>query len=245
MKLSTSIFLSAVVIISMNGCKSGKTDSGSSEAKTKYVKKYRDDGTLLSVSEVNKDNYAHGVKVNYYEDGKTVHSKVSYNNGEKEGPALWYYKNGQVFEHTGFKENRREGLTRKYYKSGTLMAEFSYESGDVMPGLKEYNEAGELITDYPEVTIREINRVSSENKIILEISTTDKNSNTKFYQTGKNDMGWETRNYLDAKNGVCRMEFHVNPGNSFNKTVEIYAEIPTSLGNVYVTSKSYTINARN
>ena len=242
MKLDRLFLLTALTIISINGCNSGKTDSGSSDTKSKYIKKYRDDGTLLSITEVNKDNYANGIKVNYYEDGKTVHSKVSYNNGEKEGPALWYYKNGQVFEHTGFKENQRDGLTRKYYKSGTLMAEFTYERGKVMPGIKEYNEEGELITDYPEVTIREINRVNSENKIILEVSTSVKNSNTKFYQIGKNDLGWETRNYLDARDGSCLMEFHVNPGNTFNKTVEIYAEIPTSLGNVYIAKKSYTIN---
>ncbi|MBN2697551.1 MAG: hypothetical protein JXR52_01890 [Bacteroidales bacterium] len=227
------------------GCNQGPEKKDEKEAKSKYIRKYRDDGTLLSITSVNQDSYAHGLKVNYYEDGKNVHSKVTYNNGRKEGPAIWYYKNGQVFEHTGFKENMREGLTRKYYKSGVLMAEYTYEADQIMPGLKEYTEQGELITDYPEIRIREINRLRQENKIILEISASNKSSRTKYFQLVKINERQSERSYLDAKDGVCRMEFYVHPGNVLNRTVEFFAEIPTDLGNSLVVSKSYNINVMN
>lgn len=52
--------------------------------------------------------------MNYYEDGK------------KHGPALLYYKNGQVHEHTNFHYGRKQGLAKKYYKTGQLMEELTY-----------------------------------------------------------------------------------------------------------------------
>ena len=131
------------------GCGSGDRESGknSEEETPSMVKKRRDDGTLSSVNPLDEDGYVHGVKVNYYEDGKTVHSKITYDHGRKHGPALWYYKNGQVHEHTSFHYGRKQGLTRKYYEDGSLLEELTYEHGEVLPGKKTYTRSGELISD--------------------------------------------------------------------------------------------------
>ena len=239
------ILLSFILIASVISSCSNKGDSESAEKRPQYIKKYRDDGTLSSVATVNEEKYAHGVKVNYYSDGKTVHSKVTYDNGRKTGPAIWYYKNGQIFEHTGFNNNIKQGLTKKYYKSGKLMAEFNYDKDMITPGLKEYTEAGALITDYPKVKVREIDQLASENKIILEISTAYNGKNTKYYQLEKlNDMQ-NARSYIDSKKGVCRMEFFIYPGNVLNKKIEFYAEVPTDLGNYRISKESYVLNAMN
>jgi len=122
-----------------------KKEAGSQDENSSLLKKYRDDGTLSSVNPVDEEGFVNGVKTNYYEDGKTVHSKVTYDHGRKHGPALWYYKSGQIHEHTSFYFGRKQGLTKKYYPSGELMEELSYEQGEVLPGTKKFNRQGQEI----------------------------------------------------------------------------------------------------
>jgi len=144
-------YLVIFLVVSVSaGCSSEKKDSSGSsgdEAKPKLVRKHRDDGTLSSVSQVDEDGYLHGVKVNYYEDGKTIHSKVSYKHGRKEGPAIWYYKSGQIYEQTNFHYGRRQGVTKRYYENGVLMEEVTYKQGEELPDKKVYNRDGEPISD--------------------------------------------------------------------------------------------------
>lgn len=138
----------AFLLAGILSCGSGSNGADNSQKKdqSELVKKRREDGTLSSVNPVDEDGYVHGVKVNYYEDGKTVHSKVSYEHGRKHGPAIWYFKNGQIYEHTTFNYGRKQGLTKRYYDSGVLMEEITYEMGEEVPGTKKYNKRGELIS---------------------------------------------------------------------------------------------------
>ncbi len=122
-----------------------KKEAGSQEENSSLLKKYRDDGTLSSVNPVDEEGFVNWVKTNYYEDGKTVHSKVTYDHGRTHGPALWYYKSGQIHEHTSFYFGRKQGLTKKYYPTGELMEELSYEQGEVLPGTKKFNRQGQEI----------------------------------------------------------------------------------------------------
>ncbi len=149
MKSIVQFLIMAVITTSMAGCGSGNGDSGKAreEEKPTIVKKYHDDGTLSSVNPVDDKGYVHGVKVNYYEDGKTVHSKITYDHGRKQGPALWYYKNGQVYEHTNYHFGRKQGLTKTYYENGQLFEELTYEQGKVLPGKKTYDKKGNLIPE--------------------------------------------------------------------------------------------------
>lgn len=143
MKNSIQLLLLLALLLGISSCGSdNKKDEAAQEEGPSMVKKYRDDGTLSSVNPVDEEGYVDGVKTNYYEDGKTVHSKVTYVHGRKEGPALWYYKNGQVHEHTAFQDGRKQGVTKKYYPSGELMEELTYEQGEVLPGAKKFNKSG-------------------------------------------------------------------------------------------------------
>jgi antitoxin component YwqK of YwqJK toxin-antitoxin module len=130
----------------MTSCGSGSSESAEENSeKPEIVRKKRADGTLSSMNPVDEDGYVHGVKVNFYEDGKTVHSKVTYEHGRKNGPAIWYFKSGKVYEHTNFFLNRKHGLSKKYYESGQLFEEVSYNAGEELPGKKTYSESGELL----------------------------------------------------------------------------------------------------
>lgn len=139
------IFVLSVLLVS---CKQGKGESQQAEDENtpQMVKKKREDGTLSSINPVDEEGYVHGVKVNFYEDGVTVHSKITYEHGRKHGPAIWFFKSGKIYEHTEFYQNRRNGLTKRYYETGELYEETNYESGEELPGKKRYNKAGELIS---------------------------------------------------------------------------------------------------
>lgn len=142
-----SILISTAIISCDSGNKNGSPEAEKDQDKPAMVRKKRDDGTLSSINQVDEDGYVHGVKVNFYEDGKTIHSKVSYLHGRKHGPAIWYFKSGKIYEQTEFFQNRKHGLSRKYYESGVLFEEVSYNTGLELPGKKIYDKEGKLIPE--------------------------------------------------------------------------------------------------
>ena len=148
MKRTIQILLLLSLSLLIVSCKQGKgdTEQAADENTPQVVKKRRDDGTLSSINPVDEKGYIHGVKVSFYEDGVTVHSKITYEHGRKNGPAIWFYKSGKIYEHTEFYQNRRNGITRRYYETGELYEEVPYEAGEELPGKKRYNKAGELIS---------------------------------------------------------------------------------------------------
>jgi antitoxin component YwqK of YwqJK toxin-antitoxin module len=138
------IFCISMLIVS---CNQGKEQTEqSSDENTPQVIKRREEGTLSSLNPVDKDGYLNGVKVNFYEDGVSVHSKITYEQGRKQGPAIWFFKSGKIYEHTNYDQNRKDGLTKRYYETGELYEEVTYDSGEELPGKKTYDKAGNLIS---------------------------------------------------------------------------------------------------
>lgn len=238
------IFLAIAFALSCDG-NNEKSAAADSPGKLKVVKKKRGDGTLQSASQVDAENFAHGLKVNYYEDGKTVHSKITFNHGVKQGPAVWYYRNSQIFEHTGFSNGKREGLTKKYHKNGKLLSQCEFSKGEALPGLVEYAEDGSKIRDHPVVKFRKIDKIAFENRLILEISSSVKSSKVKYYHINVLDDGQQFKSYIPVKAGVALLEYYVAPGKVLMRTLEIYAELPTKLGNTFVKKYTYQLSAKN
>jgi len=139
------IFCLSILIVS---CNQGKetNDEAADENTPQMVKKRREDGTLSSLNPVDEAGYVHGVKVNFYEDGLTVHSKITYEHGRKHGPAIWFFKSGKIYEHTNYYQNRKNGLTKRYYETGELYEEITFDTGEELPGKKTYDKAGNLIS---------------------------------------------------------------------------------------------------
>jgi len=214
-----------------------------SESKPETVIKRRSDGTVSSVNQVNDYNRVHGIRATYYEDGKTLYSKQTFNHGKKQGPATWYYKNGQLFKETNFEDGKRHGTTRIYYKSGKLSAEFESEHGNVLPGLIEYKEDGSLVTSYPDIKFRELDFLTSKNRLDLEIYCTKNRSGVKYFILHEKD-GETSRVYLITEDDSALLQYYVNPGEELNKRVEILAEIPTELGNVLARKYSYQLSIK-
>lgn len=219
-------------------------EAASDEKSQETVVRKRDDGSISSVNQVDDMGMVHGIRVTYYADGKTIHSKLTVNHGRKHGPSLKYYANKQVFEHSSYEDGKKHGLTRKYYKNGKLQAEFEYEHGNVIPGLKEYNRDGSLVTVYPDVEFREINRLASKNIMDLEMFCAEKRRSIKFYLL-KHDLDKMERIYLITENALASMRFYVKPDDVLNERIEILTETYTDFGNILVRKHSYHLLARN
>lgn len=146
-KLKLLLIFSLSLMLSSCNQEKQDNDQASADNESNIVKKRREDGTLSSLNPVDEEGYLHGVKVNFYEDGLTVHSKITYEHGRKHGPAIWFFKSGKIYEHSTFYQNRRNGLTRRYYESGELYEETMYEAGEELPDKKRYTRSGELISD--------------------------------------------------------------------------------------------------
>jgi antitoxin component YwqK of YwqJK toxin-antitoxin module len=140
-------FLMVVLITGIVSCRNEQppTENAGKEQAPKMVRRYRDDGTLSSINPVDEQGYVHGVKVNYYEDGVHIHSKITYEHGRKHGPAIWYYGSGRVYEHTNFHYGKKDGLTKRYYESGELLEEVTYKEGEELPGKKRFDRKGNLL----------------------------------------------------------------------------------------------------
>ena len=226
----------------------GQRDEGgkdtANENQPEIVVRRRDDGTVSSVNQVNESGRVHGIRVTYYGDGKTIYSKQTFVQGRKNGPAQWYYVNGQLFKRTNFKDGKRQGLTRIYYKNGDLLAEFESDKGNVLPGLKEYLEDGSLVTGYPQIHFEEKNFLSSKNRVDLEVSCSKNRSGVKFFVLN-DENGKESRVYLITENDRATLQFYVNPGESLDKQVKILAENPTELGNILARKYTYHLQISN
>ena len=76
--------LAMILLLSLAGCNSaGRNQAGEAGDDNHVVIERRDDGTRSSAGTVDENGYMHGVLVNYYEDGKTVHSRITYEHGAK------------------------------------------------------------------------------------------------------------------------------------------------------------------
>ena len=147
MKTRITCLLVIALTMGISGCNSdtGSTQKQEEGDQPKMVKKRREDGTLSSLNPVNEEGFLHGVQVNFYEDGLTVHSKVTYEHGRKHGPAIWFFKNGKIYEHTTYYQNRKNGITKRYYETGELYEEINFDTGEEQPGKKKYTKEGKLI----------------------------------------------------------------------------------------------------
>jgi hypothetical protein len=205
------------------------------------IVKRRDDGAISSVNQVDAGGVVHGMRVTYYPDGKTIYSKLTFDHGHRHGPSIWYYKNGQVFKLCTYKNGKKDGPSRKFYKNGNLLAEFNCENGNVLPGIKEYNMDGNLETEYPEVNFREIDLLTSKNRIDLQISCSEERSGIRYFILNEEEGGSQSRVYLITEKGLASLQYYVNPGDILNKTILLLAEIPTEHGNTLSQKYSYNL----
>ena len=219
---------------------SEKEDKGTEVQKTNYINKnYYDNGALMSEVPV-KDDVIHGIVKNYYKSGK-LHSRVYYNMGEKT-KTIWYYESGEVYRVTPFKDNMMEGVRKFYYRSGTLKAEVPYKKGEPEEGLKEYTTSGTLVSGYPKLQFKKVEKFD-ENKVILRFNLSNNTPNVDFNQIIEVD-GKEIKKSIPANQGYGQLLFRLAPGYQIdNKKIIIQAKTNSGRGNTYITRGVYNLSA--
>jgi hypothetical protein len=208
------------------------------------VRKKRADGTLSSVNQVDEMGRVHGYRVTYFKDGKTVYSKIAFSHGQKQGPSIRYYQNGQVFEHSTYQLGKKHGLSRRYHKDGSLLSECEFEEGHALPGLKEYDEEGRLIASCPQVKFVESDHLAFRNRVDLEMSCKHPVNGVKYYRLTK-DQGKRNLTYLISEKNAATLQFYVKPGATLDEEIHILAEIPTELGNICARELTYRLRVSN
>ena len=124
------------------------------------------------------------------------------------------------------------------------MAEVPYQNGEPVEGLKEYTTSGTLVTGYPTIQFKKMEKLD-ENKVLLRINLSNFSPNVTFYQYIENN-GKTIKNAIPADQGVAQLNFTLRPGFRIdNKKVTIYAETNSGRGNPYITRADYYMNAIN
>ncbi len=206
------------------------------------------DRTGLLLSEVNyKDNIMDGQATNYYAKSGKVNSTFFYVKGIKEGDETWYYESGKPYRVSPYIKGKIEGVQKHFYEDGKLQAEVEYKNGYAGTGLKEYKPDGSLITEYPAINIRKEDHLKNANKIILIISMSNNSPNVKFYKGSLLDGKYLHGDMLTlaTQEGKAEMDYNVTPGTMIKKEIVITANYKTPMGNPYVITKRYTVEAAN
>lgn len=242
MKVRTLLFF-ILSLTMLEACGDSKSSEKAGKNSPEVVKQTRADGTLKSITQIDENDFAHGIKINYYDDGKTVRSKSTWVHGSKNGPAVIYYKNGQIFEHGAFQEGVRHGLSKKFHKGGELLSTCHFANGKALPGLVEYDESGNVLT-YPEVRLSKIDKLAFENKVIIVIDCQVSNRKVEMFRSYENDAAG-LRAPLEVKKGVARDEFSVRQGDVVMKSMKYIVELNTDYGNTLVREIPYKLAAKN
>jgi antitoxin component YwqK of YwqJK toxin-antitoxin module len=210
------------------------------------TRNYDRNGLLLS--EVNyNNNIMDGMATNYYAKSGKINSTFIYKKGIKEGDEIWYYESGKPYRVSPYVNGKIEGIQKHYYEDGKLQAEVSYKNGMAGIGLKEYKPDGSLIKDYPVITIRKEDHLKNANKIILIISLSNNKSTVKFYKGDLLDGKYlhEKLFSMATQEGRAEMDYNVTPGTMIKQNIVISANYKTPMGNPYVITKHYKVEAAN
>jgi antitoxin component YwqK of YwqJK toxin-antitoxin module len=210
------------------------------------TRNYDRNGLLLS--EVNYDNnILDGMATNYYAKSGKINSTFIYKKGIKEGDEIWYYESGKPYRVSPYINGKIEGIQKHYYEDGKLQAEVTYKNGLAGAGLKEYKPDGSLINDYPTIIIRKEDHLKNANKIILIISLSNDKSSVKFYKGALLDGKYLHKDLFSmaTQEGRAEMDYNVTPGTMIRKDIVISANYKTPMGNPYVITKRYRVEAAN
>ncbi len=75
----------------------------------------------------------------YYDNGQVQHEFAFNPSGKREGPAKYFYENGQVAIEGNFQNGQEVGMFKEYYETGDTKAEKTFNNGQVdVASIKEF-----------------------------------------------------------------------------------------------------------
>lgn len=243
---SRSFLLAFVIAGFFGACQFMQKDVNlGDDSEVKLRKSHRKDGTLLSAVYY-KDSLRHGLARNYYSSGK-VQLEIDYVEGKKHGFATQFFENGDVYLKTPYVEDKRNGIQLKYYENNILMAEIPYRDNQLLPGLKEYDKQGNLITKPNGIKFKLKDKTAFDNRLDLELTLADGGKNVQFMVVTEPDQSGDQDElyHVATRNGVGVETYYVLPGYTISKALHYKAERKTRLGNTEVFYGTYVLNFTN
>lgn len=250
MKNILLLLIAFLLLFTACNIESGSNKEGKSTKKEKTKdgirKAYHDNGKLKSeVTYVNgKKN---GLARDFYNTGQ-VRVEISYKDGIKDGDSKMYYENGKLFRLTPYKDGLIDGIQKRYRENGDLMCEAPFKLNKPGTGLKEYTLKNKLKTDYPEIRVKEINKMVLNNEFMLQLTLSEKARKVKFY-LGELQDGQYLHDGLfhiqTSSDGVGEHKFLLPRGAFLMEKLNIVASFETNQDNVCVIQKAYNLSIEN
>ncbi|MBD0403617.1 toxin-antitoxin system YwqK family antitoxin [Flammeovirga sp. EKP202] len=168
-------------------------------------------------------NYTKGVKngvaKTYYKSGK-LKQEVNYVMGKKDGVSKMYHTNGNIYKEA-FYENNEVKQRKYYYQDGTLKSIAKYINEKPTNELKEYYKSGKLKTKYPKILVKENDDTALYDKVVLEITLSEKRKNVRFYVAEDHNINVKT---------IDIAKYNLHTVNMFDKRGVVEITIPKGYG---------------
>jgi len=240
-KLSYALLI-FLVLVAATGCtgKKGKNSDAETVAvpDTGFtgIKKYMS-GQYV-VSEVTfKNGVRDGLMKTFYHGGQ-LRTTFWYENGLKQDSARWYDPAGKLFRTTPFKNDTVDGIQKQFYKTGKVRAKIGYSKGMRTTFFQEFGQNGKLIGGYPKILVNIKDEYNSKGIYRIALELSDYSTKVNFYKGDFTDGRLDTIQckHINTVKGKASLVLKKSgvPGPD---SVSVIAEIGTSLGNKYLTSK--------
>ena len=228
------------------------------------LKQYYSNGNISSYITY-EDTIRHGITKYYYANGNLKY-EVMFQNGKETGTAKYYYQTGRIYMETPYREGIIYGIRKKYYKNGVLMAEIPYIEGYQTYGLREYNQSGEQIMNYPAIIIETRDNTAFNDSYTINLRLSREQNDMQFYidkflflETLDNtfngdDINIRKRDHqlleedfipVVTENGEASITVSLAKGKYIMKEVLFVCSFVTSRGNVYWTFEKYNLSIEN
>lgn len=144
---------------------------------------YSEKGKVIKKHRYNNGKIADGTYEEYFSDTGSIHNKVSYKNGKKDGVYKKFNKNGSVSDLINYKNGKLHGKKIRYQKNGDIAFEYDYIDDKPVDGTYKEYWAGHLTRELTykngelEGVVKKYKSVSGSKTYYL--------SKLEYYKSGK------------------------------------------------------------
>ncbi|MEN8248818.1 MAG: hypothetical protein ABFS32_07790 [Bacteroidota bacterium] len=203
------------------------------EEEPNIIKTFYKNGKIKTEVRIDKEKKRHGISRSYYDNG-FVKTEITYDHGVKTN-AIQFYDNGNKFMEFPYKNGKKHGIRKKYWESGKIQSALEYHEDNPKTGLIEYKRDGEVVTKYPTLKVRQIDRMETSGKYIVEVYFSS-NPNRAAYYLGKLEKGVLNKRLpqLQKVNGRGRYVYNIMAGSFLMEELTFVASYKTTYGNPYI-----------
>jgi antitoxin component YwqK of YwqJK toxin-antitoxin module len=193
-----------------------------------------------------KDDKKDGWYYKYSEKNNKIMIKAHFKDDMQDGQVLQYYQEGMLFRESYYTNNSLNGSMKTYWANGNLKSENYFKMDTFCTGLKEYDSKGNQLV-LPSIVVKEVDQLALLDKVVLQVSLSDKSQNVIFYQDELKDGKYlDPNSYkVPVHNGIGVIEFQLSRGKTLMQKVSIVAKVRTKYDNTLILQKSYKLAITN